>query len=202
MLHVAGYDLTIADLKQFRQLGSLTPGHPELDQKYGIEVTTGPLGQGIANGVGLAIAERYLSYTYNKPDFDLFDNHTFVLCGDGDLQEGVALEAISLAGRLKLQKLVVLFDSNDIQLDKATKYAQNTDFKQFMTANHWDYFFVEDGNDEATLTATIAQAKASDQPAFIEVKTIIGLGATKQGTSSVHGAPLGKDIDHVYDYYD
>lgn len=191
MLHLTGYDLSLDDLKQFRQLGSRTPGHPEFGLTPGIEATTGPLGQGLAMAVGSAIAETYLGARFNKKDFNLIDHKTYVLCGDGDLQEGVALEAMSLAGRLKLGKLVVLFDSNDVQLDGPTANAINDDLEMKVKSMNWDYHIVREPNNIACLSRILEETKTSDKPVFIEVKSIIGFGTQAQGTSATHGAPIG-----------
>ena len=199
-LHLAGYNITISDLKKFRQINSITPGHPEYNLTPGIEVTTGPLGQGIANAVGMAIAEQYLSTVYNNKKYIIFNHNTYAICGDGDLQEGVALEAISLAGRLKLKKLIILHDSNDVQLDNMVAFNQIQNMKLFFESNQWDYIKVNDGDNVNAINDAINDAKNSKKPSFIEIKTIIGEGATKQGTPAVHGAPLGNDIDTVKKY--
>lgn len=196
LLH-AGYKYTINDLKQFRQLNSQTPGHPEYHLDYGIEVATGPLGQGLANAVGMAVSESFLSAKYNKKEFKIIDHYTYVLCGDGDLQEGIAQEALSFAGHFKLNKLIVLFDSNDIQLDAAVALVYSENLKLRMAALDWNYLKVEDGENQLAIDQAITAAKNSNKPTLIEIKTIIGYGATKQGTSSVHGAPLMDDIKTV-----
>ena len=190
-LHLSGYELSMQDLKQFRQLNSRTPGHPEYGHTDGVEATTGPLGQGIANAVGLAMAEAYLRETFNRKNLPVVDHHTYVLCGDGDLQEGVTLEALSLAGHLQLERLIILFDSNDVQLDGPTKDATSEDIRMKMESMGFAYDKVEDANDLDAVDKAIAKAKTSDRPVFIEIKSIIGYGATKQGTSATHGAPLG-----------
>ncbi len=190
-LHLSGYEISMEEIKNFRQLGSVTPGHPEYRHTDGVEATTGPLGQGIANAVGLAIAENYLRATFNKKDLNVVDHYTYALCGDGDLQEGVTLEALSLAGHLGLERLIVLFDSNDVQLDGPTKEAVSEDLKMKMESMQWEYINVADANDTDAIDAAITQAKSSDKPSFIEVKSIIGYGATAQGTSATHGAPIG-----------
>ena len=197
LLHLSGFNITIDDLKNFRHLGSITPGHPESYLTPGVDVTTGPLGQGIAMAVGQAVAETHLSARYNKPNYNLFDHYTYVICGDGDLQEGVAQEAISLAGHWKLNKLIVLFDSNDVQLDNMVSVAQSENIADRFKAAQWNYLLVKDGNDTAAINKAIEQAKTSDKPTLIEVKTVIGFGATKQGTPAVHGSPLGTDIETV-----
>lgn len=191
--HLMGYDLTIDDLKNFRKIGR-TPGHPEFGHTEGVETTSGPLGQGISNAVGMAIAESHLAARFNKDGFNLIDNYTYVIVGDGDLQEGVAMEAISLAGHLKLGKLIVLFDSNDIQLDGPTKDSITENHKMKFEAQGWNYLRVDDGENIDDINQAIEKAKLiTDQPTIIEIKTIIGFGAPKQGTASVHGSPLGND---------
>ena len=191
-LHLAGYDISIDDLKQFRQFGSKTPGHPEVFHTPGVEATTGPLGQGIAMAVGMAIAEKHLAARYNKKNNRIINHYTYVLCGDGCLQEGVAQEAMSLAGKLQLEKLIILYDSNDIQLDGEVSMANAEDTKAKVEAMGWDHFFVEDGNDINAIDLAIAEAKKSDKPALVEIKTVIGYGSTNAGDCSVHGAPLGE----------
>ncbi len=194
MLHVAGYDLTVEDLKQFRQLGSKTPGHPEFGHTDGVDATSGPLGQGIPMAVGFALSEKFLSAKYNVENVNVVDHYTYALCGDGDLMEGITMEAASLAGHLKLGKLVVLYDSNDISLDGdlSLSYSENT-AKKFEAMN-WQVIRVEDGNDVEAINDAISKAKAvADKPTLIEIKTIIGYGAEGQGTSGVHGKPLGAD---------
>ncbi|MCK9235870.1 MAG: transketolase [Acholeplasmataceae bacterium] len=190
--HLSGYKVTIDDLKNFRQIGS-TPGHPEYLHTEGVEATTGPLGQGIANAVGMAIAESHLAARFNKPDYPVVDHYTYVICGDGDLQEGVALEALSLAGHLALDKLIVLFDSNDIQLDGEVSLAYSENHKQKFSALGWQYIYVEDGNDLSAINRAINRAKRNnDQPSMIEIKTKIGYKTSLEGTSKVHGAPIGE----------
>lgn len=207
LLHLSGYDVAIDDLKQFRQWGSKTPGHPEVGHTDGVEATSGPLGQGIANAVGMAMAEAHLAAKFNKPGFDIVDHYTYALNGDGDLMEGISQEAVSLAGHLKLGKLILLYDSNDISLDGPTSKAFTENIKGRFEASGWQHILVKDGNDLEAISVAIEAAKAeTDKPSIIEVKTIIGYGAQKQGTSAVHGAPLGADeIAHVkkvysYDY--
>lgn len=194
LLHLAGYEVSIDDLKNFRQLGSNTPGHPEVHMTDGVEATTGPLGQGFANGVGMAMAETHLAATYNKENFPVVDHYTYVLASDGDLQEGISHEAASLAGHLKLGKLIVLYDSNDVQLDGPTDKAFSEDIEKRFEAYGWDYARVEDGNNIADIDQAIENAKGvTDQPTIIEVRTEIGYGAENAGTAAVHGAPLGPD---------
>lgn len=194
LLHLSGYDVSMDDLKDFRQLGSKMPGHPEVHLTDGVEATTGPLGQGIANGVGMAMAEAHLAATYNKENFPVVDHYTYVLCSDGDLQEGISHEAASLAGHLKLGKLIMLYDSNDVQLDGPTDKAFSEDIHKRFKAYGWDYSYVEDGNNIADIDKAIEQAKTvADKPTIIEVRTEIGYGAENAGTAEVHGAPLGPD---------
>src|SRR5699024_10889031 len=194
LLHLAGFDVSIEDLKDFRQLGSKLPGHPEVHLTDGVEATTGPLGQGVANGVGMAMAEAHLAETYNKEDYPIVDHYTYVLCSDGDLQEGISHEAASLAGHLKLGKLIMLYDSSDIQLDGPTNKAFSEDIQKRFEAYGWDYSYVEDGNNLADIDEAINQAKVvTDKPTIIEVRTEIGYGAENAGTAEVHGAPLGPD---------
>ncbi|MCP2033026.1 transketolase [Planomicrobium sp. HSC-17F08] len=195
LLHLSGYGLSLDEIKNFRQWDSKTPGHPEYHHTKGVEATTGPLGQGIGMAVGMAMAERHLAATYNKENLDIVDHHTFALCGDGDLMEGVAGEAISLAGHLKLNKLVVLYDSNDISLDGDLSMSFSEDIQKRFESYGWNYLRVNDGNELDDLSEKIAQAKqSSDKPTIIEVKTVIGYGApNKSGKADAHGAPLGED---------
>lgn len=194
LLHLAGYDVTIDDLKNFRQFGSRTPGHPEVHHTDGVEATTGPLGQGFVNGVGMAMAEAHLAATYNKEGYDVVDHYTYVLCGDGDLMEGISSEASSLAGHLKLGKLIVLYDSNDISLDGPTSMSFTENVKQRYEAYGWQHLLVKDGEDLEAISKAIEEAQANlDQPTIIEIKTIIGIGSPNQGTNKVHGNPLGAE---------
>ncbi|MDN7244128.1 transketolase [Planococcus shenhongbingii] len=205
LLHLSGYGLTLDEIKNFRQWDSKTPGHPEYGHTEGVEATTGPLGQGIGMAVGMAMAERHLAATYNKENLNIVDHHTFALCGDGDLMEGVAGEAISLAGHLKLNKLVVLYDSNDISLDGDLHMSFSEDIKKRFESYGWNYLRVEDGNEMDDLSEKIAQAKqSSDKPTIIEVKTVIGYGApNKSGKADAHGAPLGEaEMKLVKEYYE
>ncbi len=191
VLHFAGYDITIEDMKQFRQLGSKTPGHPEKNHTPGIDLTSGPLGQGIPGAVGMAISESYLAATYNKTNLKLIDHYTYVLCGDGDLQEGVTQEAMSLAGKLKLNKLIVLYDSNDIQLDGPVSEVNSENTKKKYEAMGWKYIRVEQANNINTIHQAISDAKSQhSQPTIIEIKTIIGEGTHVEGTNKAHGAPV------------
>lgn len=192
MLHLAGYKVSIEDLKNFRQWESNTPGHPEVHYTDGVEATTGPLGQGIANSVGMAMAEAHLAATYNKENHKIVDHYTYALCGDGDLMEGISAEAASLAGHLKLGKLIVLYDSNDISLDGPTSKSFTENVGQRFEAYGWEHILVKDGNDLEEVNAAIEKAKANpDQPSLIEVKTVIGFGSPGAGSHKVHGAPLG-----------
>ncbi|MDN6626861.1 MAG: transketolase, partial [Pisciglobus halotolerans] len=194
LLHLSGYNVSIEDLKHFRQWESNTPGHPEVHYTDGVEATTGPLGQGIANSVGMAMAEAHLAATCNKPEHKVIDHYTYALCGDGDLMEGVSAEAASLAGHLKLNKLIVLYDSNDISLDGPTSKAFTENVGQRFEAYGWEHILVKDGNDLDEINQAIEQAKEnSEQPTLIEVKTVIGFGAPNEGTHKVHGAPLGAE---------
>lgn len=195
LLHLSGFeDVSLEEVKNFRQWGSKTPGHPEFEHTKGIDATTGPLGQGISTAVGMALAERYLAAKYNKEGYDLFDHYTYVICGDGDIMEGVASEASSFAAVQKLNKLVVLYDSNDICLDGETKDAFSENVRARYEAYGWNTILVEDGANVEAVNVAIEQAKKSDKPTLIEVKTIIGAGSpNRQGTNGVHGAPLGDE---------
>ena len=195
LLHLSGFeDVSLEEVKNFRQWGSKTPGHPEFGHTKGIDATTGPLGQGISTAVGMALAERYLAAKYNKEGYELFDHYTYVICGDGDIMEGVASEASSFAAVQKLNKLVVLYDSNDICLDGETKDAFSENVRARYEAYGWNTILVEDGASVEAVNAAIEQAKKSDKPTLIEVKTIIGAGSpNRQGTNGVHGAPLGDE---------
>lgn len=195
LLNLYGYGLKIEDLENFRQFDSLTPGHPEYMHTKGVEASTGPLGQGIAMGVGMAIAEKHLAALFNKDDNKLIDHMTYILCGDGCLQEGISNEASSLAGTLKLNKLVVLYDSNNITIEGDTKLAFTENVRARYEALGWNTLYVEDGNDIEAISKAIAEAKKStDKPTLIEIKTKIGYGATgKEGSADAHGAPLGAE---------
>ncbi|MBN2841913.1 MAG: transketolase [Sedimentisphaerales bacterium] len=196
LLHLTGYDLSIDDLKNFRQIGSKTPGHPEFGHTPGVEVTTGPLGQGIANGVGMAIAQQYLAATFNQEGFDLFDFNTFVICGDGCLQEGISSEAASLAGHLGLGKLIVLYDDNGITIDGETDVSFTEDVVKRFEAFDWQVIEVPgNGNDVAAITAAIETARSEkNKPSLIKIKTVIGFGSPNlAGQEKCHGAPLGAD---------
>lgn len=195
ILHLTGYDVTMEDIKNFRQLHSKTAGHPEYGLCPGVEVTTGPLGQGFANGVGMAIAQQYLASRYNKPGFSLFDYHIYAICSDGDLMEGVASEAASVAGHLKLGKIVYLYDDNRITIEGNTDLAFSENVPERFKSYGWHVQTVEDGNDIAGIKAAIENAKkAVDQPSLICVRTQIGYGSpNKVNTAAAHGAPLGED---------
>ena len=191
LLHLTGYDLSIDDLKQFRQLHSKTPGHPEYGYAPGVETTTGPLGQGITNAVGMALAEKVLAENFNRPDFPIVDHYTYVFMGDGCLLEGVSHEACSLAGTLKLGKLIAFWDNNGISIDGDTKgwFAEDTAAR--FASYGWHVQNV-DGHDANAIAKAIEEAQAvTDKPSIICCKTVIGFGAPKEGTSGVHGAPLG-----------
>ncbi len=197
-LFMAGFDLELDDLKNFRQINSKTPGHPELGITPGVDMTTGPLGQGFATAVGIAIAEKYLEARYNKFSKNLFNFNTYVLCGDGDLEEGISYEAASLAGTLELNKLIVLYDSNDTQLDSKTDIVFTEDIKMRFEACNWNYIKVSDGEDYNAISKAIDDAKKSLKPTIIEVKTQIGKYSKNEGTNLVHGGPLDAlDITNI-----
>ncbi len=194
LLHLTGYELPMSELQRFRQWGSRTPGHPEYGLTPGLEATTGPLGQGVANAVGMAIAERRLAAEFNRPDHDVVDHRTFAICSDGDLQEGIAAEAASLAGHLRLGKLTMLYDDNRIQLDGPTAMAFSEDVLARFEAYGWQTQRVDDGNDLEAISAAITAAEADPRPSLIAVRTHIGFGSpNKQDSQKAHGAPLGKD---------
>lgn len=204
LLHLTGYDLGMEEIQNFRQWKSKTPGHPEYRYTPGVEATTGPLGQGIGMAVGMAMAERHLAAVYNKKDYNIIDHYTYTLCGDGDLMEGVASEAASLAGHLKLGKLIVLYDSNDITLDGDLDKSFSENVGARFEAYGWQYLRVENGNDLEEISEAIETAKAdSSRPTLIEVKTIIGYGApNKSGKSDAHGSPLGEaEMKLAKEYY-
>ena len=198
LLHLFGYaDTSLDQLKQFRQWGSKTPGHPEYRHTAGVDATTGPLGQGFAMAVGMAMAEAHLGAVYNRPAYDIIDHHTFVICGDGDLMEGVTGEAASLAGHLRLKKLIVLYDSNDISLDGDLNLAYSEDVALRFRGYGWHVLHVADGNDTRAIDEALIRAKQQDRPTLIEIKTVIGYGSpNKQGRgghAGPHGSPLGTD---------
>lgn len=217
VLHLSEYGLTINDLKQFRKFNSKTPGHPEVTITKGVDATSGPLGQGIPEAVGMAIAEEFLRNKYNRDGLELINHYTYVLCGDGDLQEGVTQEAMSLAGHLGLNKLIVLYDSNDIQLDGKVSDTNSENVKTKYEAMNWNYLFVSDGEDIDNLLNAIKEAQNSNKPTIIEVKTIIGRGTSVANTSKAHGSPLSSEealklraqiggepftvANEVYEYY-
>jgi transketolase len=194
-LYLTGYDVTLDDLKNFRQLHSKTAGHPEYGLLPGIEVTTGPLGQGFANGVGMSIAQQYLASRYNKPGFDLFDYKIYAICSDGDIMEGVSAEAASLAGHLKLGNLIYLYDDNKITIEGDTSLAFNEDVGERFRAYGWHVQSVDDGNDVKAIQEAIVNAQNdTKRPSLIKVRTHIGFGSpNKVDTAAAHGAPLGKD---------
>jgi transketolase len=195
IMHLLGYKLTIEDLKNYRQWGSVTHGHPEYWYPAGMEATTGPLGQGIGMAVGMAMAEAHLAKVYNRDKYPVVDHHTYVICGDGDLMEGITAEAASLAGHLGLGKLIVLYDSNDISLDGDLNQSFTEEISDRFGSYGWQYLRVEDGNNPSAIGEKIEEAKADrDRPTLIEIKTVIGYGSpNKAGTSAAHGAPLGAD---------
>ena len=195
LLHLFDYGLPMDELKKFRQYGSKTPGHPEYGHTKGVEISTGPLGQGISNAVGFAMAEKHLAAKFNKPGYDVVDHFTFSISGDGCLMEGISYEAASLAGTLKLGKMILLYDSNKITIEGGTEIAFTEDVAGRFEAMHWQVQTVEDGNDTKAIQKAIQKAKAeTEKPSIIIVKTIIGYGCpSKQGSHKVHGAPLGAD---------
>lgn len=194
LLYLTGYDVSLDDLKAFRQWGSITPGHPEYGVTPGVEATTGPLGQGLTNAVGMAIAERRLASEMNRPGHEIVDHRTFVICSDGDLQEGITSEACSLAGHLKLGKLIVLWDDNRIQLDGPTAWAFTEDVTRRFDAYGWHTLRVSDGNDVLAIERAIQEAIEDDRPSLIAVRTHIGFGSpNRQDSQKAHGQPLGPD---------
>ena len=195
LLHLTGYDLPMEELQQFRQWGSKTPGHPEYGLTPGVEVTTGPLGQGLANSVGMALAERWLATKFNRPGHEIFNHYTYAIVSDGDLQEGVAAEAASLAGTLGLGKLILIYDDNQISIEGDTDIAFLEDVPRRFEAYGWQVAGSMDGNDLEAVTAAIAEAKAeTNKPSLIVCHTVIGYGSpNKAGTAGIHGAPLGDD---------
>jgi transketolase len=194
-LYLTGYDISMDDLKKFRQLHSKTAGHPEYGLLAGIEVTTGPLGQGFANGVGFAIAQKYMAARYNKPGFDIFDYKIYAICSDGDLMEGVTAEAASFAGHLQLGNMIYLYDDNHITIEGSTNLAFDEDVAQRFEAYGWHVQVLADGNDIVELSAAIKNAQAdTKRPSLIKVRTHIGYGSpNKAGTAAAHGSPLGED---------
>lgn len=194
LLHMFGYDVTIDDLKNFRQVNSRTPGHPEYGHTHGVEATTGPLGAGLATGVGMAMAQAHLAAKYNKPNHEILNNYTFVLGGDGCMMEGITSEASSLAGTLELGRLIVLYDSNNITIEGSTDLAFKENVRARYEAYGFETFLVEDGNDINAIDAAIKKAKSNlKKPSFIEIRTKIGYGSAREGSESSHGAPLGAE---------
>ncbi len=194
LLHLTGYDVSLDDLKAFRQWGSITPGHPEHGLTPGVEATTGPLGQGFANAVGMAIAERRLAGEFNRPDHAIVDHWTYGICSDGDLQEGISAEAASIAGHLRLGKLVFLYDDNHVQLDGPTEWAWSEDVLARFDAYRWHTQRVDDGNDVEAIASAIEAARTDERPSMIAVRTHIGYGSpNRQDTQKAHGNPLGED---------
>lgn len=194
LLHLFGYDLSIDDIKNFRQLGSKTPGHPEVHKTPGVDASTGPLGQGMANAVGMAIAEAHLAAKFNRDGFNVVDHYSYALCGDGCMMEGISYEAASLAGTLGLGKLIVLYDSNNITIEGDTALTFTENVLDRFKALGWHTVFVSDGNDTEAIGKAIDEAKSvTDKPSIIEIKTVIGFGSpNKAGSSDSHGAPLGE----------
>src|ERR1700735_5180083 len=193
-LHLSGYDLPVSQLEQFRQWGSETPGHPEYGDTPGVEVTTGPLGQGFGMAVGIAVAERHLSAVYNRDTYNIVDHYTYVMCGDGDMMEGVSHETASLAGTLGLGKLIVLYDDNLISLDGPTELSFTEDVTKRFEAYHWHVPSGADGNDLVEIEKAIEAAQAeTTKPSLIRVRTVIGYGSPKAGTNKVHGEALGAE---------
>lgn len=194
LLHLAGFQVSLDDLKDFRQLNSATPGHPEVNHTHGVEVTTGPLGQGFAQAVGFALAETHTAALYNTEEHAIIDHYTYVLASDGDLMEGISYEAASFAGHQELDKLIVVYDSNDISLDGELDMAFTEDVKGRFESQNWHYQLVEDGNDLQAISDAIENAKNhKGQPSIIEIKTVIGYGSPQQGTAATHGSPLGEE---------
>src|ERR1700761_5278689 len=194
VLHLSGYKISIEDLQQFRQWGSITPGHPEYHETDGVEVTTGPLGQGFAMGVGMAIAEKHLAAVYNRPGYEIVDHYTYAFCGDGDLMEGVSHEAASLAGTLRLGKMIYIYDDNQVSLDGPTELSFTEDVTERFDAYGWHVQFVDDANDLNKLSEAIKIAQSiKDKPSLIRVRTIIGYGSPKAGTNKAHGEALGAE---------
>lgn len=194
LLHLFGYGITVEDIKNFRQLGSLTPGHPELDKTPGIETSTGPLGQGVANAVGMALAEAHLAEIFNRPDYPVVDHFTYVLCGDGCLQEGISYEACSFAGTQKLGKLILLYDKNDITIEGNISSTFTEDTATRFAAQGWQVIRVQDGNNLGSIKKAIELAKSDlTRPSIIICNTVIGFGSPLAGSADAHGAPMGED---------
>ena len=203
LLYFNHFGLTIDDLKEFRQLDSKTPGHPEFGHTKGVDATTGPLSQGLAMAVGMAMAEKHLAAMYNKPGFPIINHYTYTIVGDGDLMEGLSEEAINLAGDKGLSKLIVLYDSNDVSLDGPLSLSTNESVQERVKAAGWDYLKVDNGDtDVDSIVKAIKQAQSSDQPSLIEIKTTIGYGSPEQGTNAVHGSALGEEnIAKMRDFF-
>ena len=195
LLHLSGYDLSLDDIRNFRQWGSPTPGHPEYGHTPGVETTTGPLGQGVANTVGMALAERWLAHRYNRPGHPVVDHHTYALCSDGDLMEGISHEAAEIAGHQRLGKLIWVFDDNRITIEGATDLATATDQRRRFAGYGWHTLHVDDGADTAAIDAALTAARAeTDRPSLIVMTTTIADGSPNMaGTADTHGAPLGAD---------
>uniref|UniRef100_UPI0035A1397B transketolase n=1 Tax=Limosilactobacillus sp. TaxID=2773925 RepID=UPI0035A1397B len=204
LLYFNNFGLTIDDVKNFRQLGSKTPGHPEYGHTAGVDATTGPLSQGLAMSVGMAMAEKHLAAVYNKPNFPVIDHYTYTIIGDGDLMEGLSEESINLAGDKGLSKLIVLYDSNDVSLDGPLSLSTDENVKQRVEAAGWDYFRVADGNtDVDAIVDAIHAAQKTDKPSMIEIKTTIGYGSPDAGTNKVHGSALGEEnVAKMRDFFD
>ena len=193
-LHLSGYQISMDDLKNFRQWNSITPGHPECNITDGVDASSGPLGQGIPMAAGMALAEKFLAAKYNREGYEIVDHYTFALCGDGDMQEGVTYEAASLAGHLSLGKLIVLYDANQITLDGPLSMSFSEDVKKRYEAIGWQVINVKDGNDINEIQKAIRKGKKElYKPTLIIVNTVIGYGSSNQGTNKVHGNPLGKE---------
>ena len=194
MLHLSGYQISIDDLKNFRQWGSITPGHPECDITDGVDASSGPLGQGIPMAAGMALAEKFLASKYNREGYDVVDHYTYALCGDGDMQEGVTYEAVSLAGHLSLGKLIVLYDANKVTLDGPLSMSFSEDVKKRYEAIGWQVIRVTDGNAVSAIQKAIRKGKKElYKPTLIIIDTVIGFGSSNEGTNKVHGNPLGKE---------
>ena len=203
LLYFNNFGLTLDDVKNFRQLGSKTPGHPEYGHTAGVDATTGPLSQGLAMSVGMAMAEKHLAAMYNKPGFPVVDHYTYTIIGDGDLMEGLSEESINLAGDKGLSKLIVLYDSNDVSLDGPLSLSTDENVKERVEAAGWDYFKVDDGNtDVDAIVDAIHQAQKTDKPSMIEIKTTIGYGSPQAGTNAVHGSALGdENVAKMRDFF-
>ncbi len=193
LLHMAGYDLSLDDIKHFRQWGSKTPGHPEFGHTPGVETTTGPLGQGFANGVGMAMAEKFLSDKFNKDDLNVIDHYTYAIVSDGDLMEGIASEAASVAGHLGLGKLIYLYDNNRITIDGGTELAFTEDVAKRFDAYCWHVQNVKNGNDLDAIELAVKNGQEDSRPSIIIIRTHIGYGSPKQDTAAAHGEPLGEE---------